>query len=222
MLRVKKWAATSNEGETIWINYYKKQFPIKTNPASLYLKCLRYRHVCPNHFRTIVAQDPRLTRRQKTELTTMSLHSQPSKLFYWFVVELLTIRPVKINFSLTLLQKTLQLPHGHEIIRRTILGTMFLFLNDCGNIVVSNSTGLLGVITEDGHLWKTRLWSKHHSEFLNSLCCSRPEIILTSFSSICPFCGIDVSIPCSHGMQCMENYVRWVGNESYDLSILSK
>ena len=211
MLKVKEWEKTSSKGENVWIEHYKENFPRIINPASLYLKCIRYRRICSDHFRDIVLQDPRLTIRQKRSLTTMSLQEQPSKLFYWFVVDLLPKRPVKINFSLELLKKTLRLPYGQEIIRRTSVGRLFIFLNDLGNIVISNDEGLLGVVTTDSHLWTTGLWNEHFGSFLNTLAVTRPELIITAFSSICPFCGIDVSIPCSHSMRCMENYSAWVG-----------
>jgi hypothetical protein len=226
MLKVKEWESSSNEGENVWIEHYKQNYPRIINPASLYLKCLRYRHICADHFREIVLEDPRLTARQQLSLTTIDLQVQPSKLFYWFVVELLPRRPLKINFSLELLQKALRLPYGQEIIRKTTVSRqrVFLFLNKRGNIVISNDEGLLGVVTTDAHLWTTRLWNESFSVFLSVLCAARPELIITAFSSTCPFCGIDVSLPCSHTMRCMENYARWVSGGCLlnNVEILSK
>ena len=220
MLKVNEWEETSNEGERVWIEHYKRNYPKIINPASLYLKCLRYRHICADHFREIVMKDPRLTARQKKELVTLE---SPSKLFYWFVVDVLPQRPLKINFSLNLLKNALTLPYGQEIIRRTILGRVFLFFNARGNIVLSNEEGLLGVVTRDDHLWPTGKWSEAHSEFLNSLCMSTPAKIITEYSRTCPFCGMDVAAPCSHSMRCMMNYARWSSGMSVGIvELLSK
>jgi len=209
MLKVKKWKNTANEGESVWIEHYKEKFPVITNPASLYLKCLRYRHICSDHFREIVLRDPRLTKRQQIELISISLDDKPSKLFYWFVVDLLPIRPLRINFSLSLLKKALYLPFGQKIIRNTSVGKMFVFINKRGHIVISNDEGLLGVVTEDDHLWTTGLWDHRFSSFLNLLCCDSPERIITSYSSACPFCGLDVCNHCAHTMICLKSYARW-------------
>ena len=224
MLKIKEWKNTANEGELVWIQHYEKNYPRIINPASLYLKCLRYRHICSNHFRDIVTRDPRLTYRQKSELIDMSLKTQPSKLFYWFVVDLLPRRPMRCNFSLSLLKKALHLPYGQEIIRKTSFGTIYVFLNNDNNIVISNDNGLLGVITEDNHLWMTPLWDCHCSRFVSMICSITPELILTGFSSTCPFCGVDVLFNCSHTMKCMENYAKWVGGirDFSNVAILTK
>ena len=223
MLKVKKWNLTGNEGERVWIEHYQKHYPRIINPGSLYLKCLRYRHICADHFRTIVLRDPRLTSRQRDELVEMSLISQPTKLFYWFVVDLLPRRPLKINFSLIMLRKALLLPHGNRIIRRTRFGNMFVFLNKRGDIVISNDTGLLAVVTEDSHLWMTALWDSNLSVFLNALCTGRADSIITTYSWTCPFCGLDVRIPCAHSMSCSLNYSRWsVGLFDYCKEISTK
>ena len=91
MLKIEKWELNSNEGEREWIAHYKTNYPQIINPASLYLKCLRYRHICSNHFCNIVKQDPRLTSRQKNILLALPLDTQPCKLFYWFVVVLVLL-----------------------------------------------------------------------------------------------------------------------------------
>lgn len=223
MLKVKKWERTANEGEKVWISHYKQNFPSIKNPASLYLKCLRYRHICSDHFRDIVLRDPRLTEKQQAELVSLSLDVQPSKLFYWFVVDLLPIRPLRINFSLSLLKKALHLPFGQKIIRKTSLGNVFVFINKRGHIVISNNEGLLAVVTDDRHLWMTRLWDENYSVFLNVLCCDSPERIITSYSSYCPFCGLDVCSPCAHTTRCLKNYARWsAGLLDYCEEITSK
>jgi len=223
MLKVNQWKNTSNEGENVWIEHYKKNYPEIINPGSLYLKCLRYRHICADHFRTIVLRDPRLTHTQRVELEGMSLHKQPNKLFYWFVVDLLPRRPLRINFSLVMLRKALSLPYGRNIIRRTILGKMFIFLNNRGDIVISNDEGLLAVVTEDSHLWRTALWDTTFSVFLSVLCTGRPDSIITEYSSICPFCGLDVSIPCAHSINCSLSYARWsVGLFDYRKELTTK
>lgn len=216
MLKVREWVTNSNEGERVWIEHYKQNYPTIINPASRYLKCLRYRHICADHFRNIVRCDPRLTERQQNELASLPLDTQPSKLFYWFVVELLPRRPLRINFSLELLQRTLKLPYGQEIIRNTNIGKLFLFLNKRGDIVISNDDGLLAVVTKDSHLWFTGLWTEKVSSFFILLCSCRPEVIVTAYSSKCPFCGHEVYRSCSHSMWCMKNYARWAGGLQFD------
>jgi len=222
MLKVKKWTETSNEGEKVWIKHYKENFPKIINPASLYLKCLRYRHISKEHFRDIVRRDPRLTRRQQFELLQLPLDTQPCPLFYWFVVDLLPQRPLKINFSLDLLRDVLQLPYGQEIIRNTSLGRVFVCLNNRRDIVISNDDALLGIVTKDNHLWMTGLWNEQHSTFLNKICSMSPEVIITMFSRTCPFCGMDISQECSHTMTCMSNYAQWVGGRKKFNSIFKK
>lgn len=214
MLKVKKWEETSNEGEKVWIEYYKNNYPTICNPASLYLKCLRYRHICVEHFRDVVLKDPRLTTKQKNQLLVETLSLKPSKLFYWFVVNILPQRPLKINFSLELLRNTLNLPFGNKVIRRSSVGSIWLFTNKENHIVLSNEEGLIGVITEDAHLWPTAKWGASISKFFSSVCLTTPEQIITGYSSICPFCGLDVCNPCAHSMKCMKNYTSWVVDSS--------
>ena len=210
MLKVKRWKETANKGENVWIDHYIKYYPRIINPATLYLKCLRYRHICSDHFRDIVVQDPRLTVKQKNILIRESVFATlPSKLFYWFVVDILPQRPLKINFSLELLKDTLSLPFGNCVIRRSNVGNVWLFRNKEGNIIISNDDGLLAVITEDRHLWPTRLWNEARGHFFCGVCVTTAERIITEYSSICPFCGVDVCHSCAHSMRCMMSYAHW-------------
>ena len=223
MLKVNKWKNNANEGELVWIGHYKQNYPKIINSASLYLKCLRYRHICSNHFRNIVLRDPRLTERQQSELVEITLDNQPSRLFYWFVVELLPRRPLRINFSLTLLKKALKLPFGQKVIRKTKFGELFMFLNKRGHIVISNDDGLIAVVTEDSHVWFTSLWDEKFAVFFSVLCSDKPERLITSYSSFCPFCGLNVCVPYAHKMSCQINYARWTaGSYDFNLEITSK
>ena len=210
MVKVQKWSATACQGERVWIDHYKDHFPIIINPGSLYLKCLRYRHICLEHFREIVTHDPRLTDRQRSELIQQELATTPSKLFYWFVVNVLPNRPLKIHFSVELLRKTLELPYGQEVIRRTAMGPLHLFLNNRDEIVISNiRKWLVCVITKDSYLWPTQLWTNSFQEWFPKLCSETPQELLTNHSSSCPFCGYSIFNSCAHTMECMKSYVDW-------------
>jgi len=118
---------------------------------------------------------------------------------------------LKINFSIDLLQRALNLPYGQKVIRKTIVGKLFIFLNKRQDIVISNDEGLIAVATQDKHLWFTALWNDRFASFLNVLCSVKAEEIITSYSSFCPFCGVDVVHACSHTMLCMMNYAQWAG-----------
>ena len=168
------------------------------------LRSLQLRYFRRREYHALVQRDPRLSRVQKRALHAV-VFDAPYELFYWFVLELLPIDPVRLNFPVLLFRKSLALPYGRTYLRRDV----YAELDERTHVRIMINGALAGVVTNRSEVWTTSLWTEEVGDRLAWMCTRSSMSILTEGRSHCPFCGLQVSDPSSHTFACMQNYSRW-------------
>ena len=206
--KVKEWGGEATTNERVWISDYTGTGKWSASPMHASVRSLRYRHLFPERFLNYVYNDLRLTQLQKKILHTTCLNWQTSSdedrsLFEQYACDTLfrIPRPRK-RLRVDNLRDSLQPKFARLRISDASVHA------SAGNIVVRREGGVAGVIDTDDRVWTTKRWTAALCSKLSETSQLNPCALLCNHSKQCPFCGVDVSHPYAHGLECMKSYAN--------------
>lgn len=208
--KVKKWKPYATKWELAWIEDYLKAHSWAASRYHPYIRTLRYRFICPSKFIRYVSSDIRINTSTKNMLLEAVqqknlISAQHKRLYEWYVLDVMFYQPTFCRYNLRDILSVLELPFAKlEFYNYSICAKDDLIFAEQGD-------QLVGVLTKNGVIWKTRLWDDEFNSLFEKLCIAFP-VKLLRLCNCCPFCGIDLRHEAGHTIKCMLLYASWFGS----------